>query len=31
MIYSALSIVAPNGTKILEGIKQIEVRSWIPQ
>ena len=31
MIYSALSIVAPNGTKILEGIKQIEVRSWTPQ
>ena len=31
MIYSDLSIVAPNGTKILEGIKQIEVRSWTPQ
>lgn len=31
MIYPALSIVAPSGTKILEGVKQIEVRSWIPQ
>ena len=26
----ALSIVAPNGSKVAEGLKTIEVRSWVP-
>ncbi len=30
MKYNALSIVAPNGTKIAKGFKTIEVRSWKP-
>lgn len=29
--YLALSIVAPNGTNIAQGLKTIEVRSWKPQ
>lgn len=28
--FLALSIVAPNGTRIAEGIKTLEVRSWVP-
>lgn len=28
--FLALSIVTPNGTRIAEGIKTLEVRSWIP-
>lgn len=28
--FLALSIVAPNGTRIAEGIKILEVRSWVP-
>ena len=28
--YKCLSIVSPNGTKIAEGQKTIEVRSWQP-
>lgn len=31
MLYPALSIVAPNGTNIVEGRKLIEVRSWLPE
>lgn len=27
--FLALSIVAPNGTRIAEGIKTLEVRSWV--
>lgn len=27
----ALSIVAPNGTRIAKGLKTIEVRSWLPE
>lgn len=30
MLFQALSIVAPNGTKILHQEKVLEVRSWIP-
>lgn len=29
--FLALSIVAPNGTRIAEGIKTLEVRSWVPK
>ena len=29
-IYPALSIVAPSGTYIAEGIKTLEIRSWRP-
>lgn len=28
--FLALSIVTPNGTRIAEGIKTLEVRSWVP-
>lgn len=28
--YAALSIVAPNATRIVQGLKTIEVRSWCP-
>lgn len=28
--YPALSIVAPNATRIAQGLKTIEVRSWCP-
>lgn len=28
--FNAISIVAPNGTKIITGLKTIEVRSWLP-
>lgn len=28
--FLALSIVASNGTRIAEGIKTLEVRSWVP-
>jgi hypothetical protein len=30
MKYKCLSIVQPNGTRISNGLKTIEVRSWIP-
>ena len=29
--YSALSIVAPSGTKIAQGLKTLEIRSWTPK
>lgn len=29
--YSALSIVAPNGLKIAQGLKTLEIRSWTPE
>lgn len=29
--YLALSIVAPNGMRIAQGIKTLEVRSWTPE
>ncbi|EOQ75216.1 ASCH domain-containing protein [Acinetobacter lactucae] len=28
--FLALSIVTPNGTRIAEGVKTLEVRSWMP-
>lgn len=28
--FLALSVVAPNGTRIAQGIKTFEVRSWVP-
>ncbi|WNX70227.1 ASCH domain-containing protein [Acinetobacter baumannii] len=28
--FLALSVVAPNGTRIAQGIKTLEVRSWVP-
>lgn len=28
--FLALSVVAPNGTRIAQGIKILEVRSWVP-
>lgn len=28
--FLALSVVTPNGTRIAEGIKTLEVRSWVP-
>jgi len=28
--FLALSIITPNGTRIAEGIKTLEVRSWVP-
>ena len=31
MQYTALSIVAPNGERIAQGLKTIEVRSWQPE
>ena len=30
LIYSALSIVAPSGVKIMNGLKTLEIRSWHP-
>ena len=29
-LFLALSIVTPNGIRIAEGIKTLEVRSWVP-
>lgn len=29
--YPALSIVAPSGSKIAQGLKTLEIRSWTPQ
>ncbi|RZF53099.1 ASCH domain-containing protein [Acinetobacter halotolerans] len=29
--YAALSIVAPNGERIAQGLKTLEVRSWLPE
>ena len=29
--YTALSIVAPNGRRIVQGLKTLEVRSWQPE
>ncbi|WP_343568584.1 ASCH domain-containing protein [Acinetobacter sp.] len=28
--FLALSVVAPNGTHIAQGVKTLEVRSWVP-
>jgi len=28
--FLALSVVAPNGTRIAQGVKTLEVRSWVP-
>ncbi|ENU46400.1 hypothetical protein F984_02439 [Acinetobacter nosocomialis NIPH 2119] len=28
--FLALSVVAPNGTYIAQGVKTLEVRSWVP-
>lgn len=29
--FQALSIVAPSGTRIAQGVKSLEVRSWMPK
>jgi hypothetical protein len=29
--YQALSIVAPNGGRIAQGLKTLEIRSWQPE